>query len=265
MNLEQLLLEETQRVDERLRDLLAVGAVAGSLLQPGMVDARPRSPTAAVTQTASKAAHPSYPSALLKSHRLPTDERIEKFINVFVPLIDAQNQAILNDRAQVKKLMVLKQLSASQQRWLDTQIEKYRASDEKDLLLRMDTVPPSLVLAQAAVESGWGRDRLALKHLGFFGQRAWTTKGTARGAKGERYESFPSVGHSIAAYMQNLNSHPAYSGFRTERARLRQADKPLLGAQLAATLVKYSTRGADYTRQLQKLIADRQLAKFDRR
>ena len=254
MTLDDLLEAENQKIDERLRDIMAAGALAGLL---------------AVSPAAAKSSAPSYhknfPTSLKGLKRADPEDRKAAFVKTMLPLIDEANKKIAADRTRLVQLLRQPTISERDRAWIASQEDRYNADNTKDLLTRMDVVPPSLVLAQAAVESGWATDSLATQNLSFFGQRAWTKRGTARGKYGERYQAFSSPVSSIDAYINNLNSHSAYTGFRKARAAATQAGKTPSGVDLAATLTKYSTRGTAYTTQLQNMIRNNNWLKLDQR
>jgi Bax protein len=136
------------------------------------------------------------------------------------------------------------------------------------LLRRVDIIPPSLVLAQAANESAWGTSRFARQGNNLFGE--WTfTPGTGIVPKGRpagaTYEvrRFPSLYQSIRSYMNNLNSNGAYRKLRRIRERLRRSGSEISGVTLAVGLHKYSQRGADYISELRAMIRHNKLAAVD--
>lgn len=254
MTLDDLLEAENQKIDERLRDIMAAGALAGLL---------------AVSPAAAKSSAPSYhknfPASLKGLKAADPADRKAAFVKTMLPLIEEANKKIVADRARLVQLLRQPNINERDRAWIASQEDRYNADNTKDLLTRMDVVPPSLVLAQAAVESGWATDSLATQSLSFFGQRAWAKRGTARGKYGERYQAFSSPVASIDAYINNLNSHSAYTGFRKARAAAKQAGKTPSGVDLAATLTKYSTRGTAYTTQLQNMIRNNDWLKLDQR
>ncbi len=133
------------------------------------------------------------------------------------------------------------------------------------LLKRIDIIPPSMVLAQAANESAWGTSRFAQLGNNLFGE--WTYKpGTgiipAGRPPGETYEvrKFSSIYAAIHSYMRNLNTNGAYRKLRDIRAKLRQEEKPVTGIALARGLSKYSQRGDEYIKEIQSMIRQNKLA-----
>ena len=123
----------------------------------------------------------------------------------------------------------------------------------------MDAVPPSLALAQAAVESGWSTSRFSDLGNALFGQWTWGGKGITpnqqRSEMGDyKIASFENPFLSVMAYMDNLNTHPAYGDLRVRRAELRRNGERLSGWELAKSLTRYSERGEEYVRMLHSIM-----------
>jgi Bax protein len=129
----------------------------------------------------------------------------------------------------------------------------------RELALRVDTIPTSLLLVQAAKESGWGTSRFAIEGNSFFGERCYRPGcGIAPAAlKNPRFnvERFASVTDSVRSYVRNINTHPRYGEFRALRRELRERGEDLDGIALAATLDAYSERGQAYVSEIASLIA----------
>lgn len=215
-------------------------------------------------------------------------DRKTLFLKLMLPLVLAANEEIAADRAQLQvladRLAAGESLGGEPADWLAAVARRYRlpldhARDDSaafaaaarevlpELLRRVDEVPPSLALAQAALESGWGTSRLALQGNALFGERTWTEAGLqpldpAPGAT-HRARRFDSLMGAVAAYMHNLNTHPAYAGFRQARAALRDRAAPLDGAALVRHLTAYSELGPAYTRAVAELIRDNGLTGLD--
>lgn len=203
---------------------------------------------------------------------MSVDQRKRAFITVVLPVILRQNERILADR---KRLLALASAPPDGPRhqaarsWLAGLAESYRTGASVNrLLARVDLVPPSLVLAQAAEESGWGTSRFAVLGNALFGQ--WThTSGAglvprdrAPGATHE-IKVFETLGASVSGYTRNLNSHRAYAGLRRLRAELRASGGPIGGYALAGTLESYSRRGPAYVDSLQRIILANGLSELD--
>ncbi len=137
------------------------------------------------------------------------------------------------------------------------------------LMHRVDVLPPSLVLAQAANESGWGTSRFAQEGYNFFGQWCYTegcglVPGNRRAFASHEVKSFMSVEEAVNAYFRNLNTFPGYQDLRIIRQELRQDSKPIDGISLTEGLGKYSERGKEYIHDLQSVIYKNNLLARDK-
>ncbi len=203
------------------------------------------------------------------------DERKTVFLSLALPLILEANAHIAVERRRlryaIERRAAGQKLPQDLEDWLAGLAKRYKGStDQLEVLLRrVDTVPPSLVLAQAATESGWGTSRFAIEGNAIFGQ--WTTTG-AKGLvplgrpEGETYmvRSFDRLIDSVSAYLLNLNTHRPYRDFRKMRAELRRAGEPLDGTKLAGGLQHYSETGQEYVDLLRGIIRKNRLSPLDR-
>nr|WP_240969500.1 glucosaminidase domain-containing protein [Sneathiella limimaris] len=196
------------------------------------------------------------------------------FLSITLPLILKVNEDIAVEREKllgiIDKLKTQDHLTKSEKSWLKKLALKYRTSDGNfyELMLKVDTIPVSLALAQSIEESGWGTSRFARNGNALFGQRVWAEgHGLVPHERdsGKKYEvkSFDHLEQSIRSYALNLNRHNAYGDFRLVRAQLRTENVPLNGFKLASTLDSYSERGHEYVETLQALIQTNRLTDFD--
>lgn len=147
---------------------------------------------------------------------------------------------------------------------VDLNDDKFR----EELMKRVDTLPPSLVLAQAAEESGWGTSRFAVEGNALFGMWTWGDEGiTPRQQRSEhgdhKIASYETPMESVMAYMRNLNTHPSYEALRARRAELRRSGDKVSGWELARTLTRYSERGQAYVDTLHTLMKTNMLLPTD--
>ena len=194
------------------------------------------------------------------------------FVASILPLVLAANEVIVDDRARLLALHEKKPaLSAAERAWLQGLARRYRTEPEDwaRLLARVDAVPPSLAVAQAAIESGWGTSRFARQGNALFGQWTWQP-GAGLKPKQMRAElgdyaikRYPSLYGSVADYMRNLNTQKAYAGFRRLRAGQRANGKQPSGRAVASTLTSYSEEGAKYVSKLLNLIKSNSLGRLD--
>lgn len=197
-----------------------------------------------------------------------TEARKEAFFGYFLPLVEMRNEEILKLRAELLRLREnMENLSGRQQRRVvqlaeDYEIEAFDVNEPGDwdtLLRRVDVVPPSLALAQAANESGWGLSRFAQEGNNYFGHWCYVEGcGLIPDSRpsGARHEvaAFDSPAQSVQRYIRNLNSHEAYRELRLKRSQLRENDELITGLELAEGLTQYSQRGQEYIRELQAMI-----------
>ena len=134
--------------------------------------------------------------------------------------------------------------------------------------MRMDIIPVSIAIAQAANESGWGTSRFALEGNALFGQWTWSKKGISPKNKdpnsSHKILQFQILKASVRAYKNNLNTHNAYQEFREVRAQLREDNKKIIGLDLTKYLKNYASIGEKYTKILEGIIVQNSLTDFDK-
>lgn len=201
-----------------------------------------------------------------------------KFFNYLLPMIRQANDQV---RAQRIVLLSIKEdlqdnLTLDEQTvdFVSQTAKYYRVPLQDDLLetvetliYRVDIVPASLVLAQAANESGWGTSRFARKANNLFGVWCFTqgcgiTPLSREEGLTHEVASYESVQHSVEAYMRTINTNAAYSELRLMRAQSRAEAQYVSGHELAEGLLRYSERGEDYVREIQQMIRVNNLKKF---
>ena len=193
----------------------------------------------------------------------------ETFIKIVLPLIVAENEKIIDDREKLKTLSEKKFTSDLEKQWLRQKLLEYKVKkgDMSELMKRMDIVPVSIALAQAAKESGWGTSRFALEGNAIFGQWTWDGQGIAPlkrdGDKNHKILKFPILRASVKAYKNNLNTHKSYTKFRDKRKSLRDKNKNITGLSLTDTLKNYAQTGSEYTKILNQIIKQNRLSDFE--
>lgn len=201
-------------------------------------------------------------------------QRKTLFLSAMLPLVLSMNETIEADRKRLiaygERVKSGVRIAAPERDWLDGMFARYGVEDGDlfTLLKRVDVIPPSLALAQAAEESGWGTSRFAQEGNALFGQ--WTQsqhKGLipAERAQNASYavKSFGSLAEAVKSYAQNLNTHQAYEEFREARWAAREQGQPLDGFALSDTMHRYSKRGDDYVETIRRLIRQNGLGAFD--
>ena len=193
----------------------------------------------------------------------------ETFIKIVLPLIVAENERILADREKLIVLSDKKFTTDLEKQWIRQKLLEYKVKkgNLKELIVRMDIIPTSIALAQAAKESGWGTSRFALEGNAIFGQWTWSGQGIApldrESNKNHKILKFPILRASVKAYQNNLNTHKSYSKFRQKRQVLRDKNKKISGLELTETLNNYAQTGSEYTKILNQIIRQNRLTDFE--
>jgi len=198
-----------------------------------------------------------------------TKKRKNLFIQIILPLIIEENTKIKLDRKKLFVILNKNNNTKSDLEWIGKKFKQYGVlkNDFPTLKTRMDEVPVSLAIAQAAKETGWGTSRFAQKGNALFGQWTWSGDGIKpAGAEVDsthKVASFKVLKASVKAYLRNLNTHPSYKQFRKERAIQRDNDEKLNSLELVKYLDKYAETGIEYTKILSKIIKQNSLTEFD--
>ena len=200
-----------------------------------------------------------------------TKHRKAMFLRILLPLVLLENEELEEVRNRMNTLLENieqgKELSFDQLADLKSIARKYNIKGNpltnpevrKMLRKRVDVVPPSLALAQAANESGWGNSRFAMEASNLFG--IWTynkKKGVVPDKRdnGEKHlvRKFDSLRDSVRVYMHTLNTHRAYTELREIRSRMKESGMDLNGIRIAEGLKQYSSLGEKYIRLIQEII-----------
>jgi len=198
-----------------------------------------------------------------------SQQRKTLFIQIVLPLILEENNQIKLDRKKFFAILNKNNNSNVEKKWLNMKFKQYGVKN-KDLLtlkIRMDEIPVSLVIVQAAKETGWGTSRFALEGNALFGQ--WTFSGegikplSVDSDKTHKVMKFQILQASIRAYQRNLNTHSSYKKFRKFRAIARDNDEKLDSLVLADYLDLYAATGVEYTKILKKIIKQNSLKALD--
>lgn len=199
------------------------------------------------------------------------EEKKRTFFDFLQPYVDAKNAEIRRQRQHL--LSLNKKLASGHKPRPDEKAFLLQLSHQYEvpaddlqapaflqlLLRRVDVIPPSLVLAQAANESAWGTSRFAKEGYNFFGQWCYTkgcglVPGNRRPSARHEVKSFNNIEEAVHAYFMNLNTFPSYQYLRLIRQDLRRNEKPIDGISLTEGLQSYSERGEDYISELQAMI-----------
>ena len=198
-----------------------------------------------------------------------TKRRKNLFIQIILPLILEENNIIKLDRRNLFSILNKNNNSQNEKKWLNKKFKQYGVvnKDLSTLKVRMDVIPVSLAIAQAAKETGWGTSRFALEGNALFGQWTWSGEGIkpagADNNSNHKVMKFKVLKASVRAYQRNLNTHSGYKEFRMARAQARDGNKNLNSLNLADFLDRYAETGAEYTKILKKIIEQNNLTDFD--
>jgi uncharacterized FlgJ-related protein len=216
------------------------------------------------------------------ARQLSVADKKKLFFRLIAPIVLRINELILEDRTRAKELTLRlaqgQSVTPEDQTWLTELAVKYKVLESTserldsdafpELLLRVDVVPASLSLAQAASESGWGTSRFAAQGNSLFGQWTWG-KGLKPAQQRSsqlgdyRIAAFDSTAQAAYSYALNLNTARAYRDLRLKRADLRRQGLRISGTVLAETLLNYSERGQAYVNDLKALIRNNRLDDAD--
>ena len=198
-----------------------------------------------------------------------TKKRKDFFIQIILPLVIKENNYIKSDRKKLFNILNKSKNTKAENSWLNSKFKQYGVvnRDLSTLKVRMDEVPVSMAIAQAAKETGWGTSRFAQEGNALFGQWTWSGEGIkpseADNDSTHKVMKFKVLQASVRAYQRNLNTHSSYRDFRSARAELRDEGKKLDSIILSEFLDKYAETGKEYVKVLQQIIKQNSLTDFD--
>lgn len=198
-----------------------------------------------------------------------TKKRKNLFIQIILPLVIKENNNIKFDRIKLFSILNKSKNTKKEKNWINLKFKQYGVvnKDLSTLKIRMDEVPISMAIAQAAKETGWGTSRFAQEGNALFGQWTWSGEGIkpsdADDDSTHKVMKFNILQASVRAYQRNLNTHSSYKDFRIARAELRDRGQKLDSMLLSEHLVKYAETGKQYVKILQQIIRQNNLTDFD--
>lgn len=203
-------------------------------------------------------------------------EKKKAFFNTLYPIIQYENKEIITLRVKILKLkkVPFDSLSADEKAWLSEVADLYRIDHTEiddnlmtELVNRVDYVPPSLALTQAAIESGWGTSRFSKQGNNIFGQWCFEkgcgiVPSSREAGKDHEVAKFETINEAVRAYLHNLNSNSAFSPFRDLRTEIRATGQLLTGTGLAKSLLNYSAGAEKYVKKLTSFINQNKLQTY---
>ncbi len=197
------------------------------------------------------------------------NKKKQLFIQTLEPIIDRENQRLKELRAYVQEILLLSnnKISDHYKQSINQLFNRYKINNTNktyeqainELFNRMDTLPKQLVLAQAAMESGWGTSRFTVEGNSLFGQWTWNKnegiKPSNRSAGAtHRVKYFKNIQLSVRDYLLNINTNKAYQEIRNMRREMREQNKPYNAYKLATGLIRYSQRKEAYVKEIQQML-----------
>jgi Bax protein len=264
---------------------LVFALLLASLFHAAFLIDPPRAPLVLVPETAPLGATPVATRIEVQVPDFAAMANVEMkkqaFFDFLQPYVDAQNQKVQQQRARLQvlidKIAHGLDLNSNERVFIHALSVEYEIAEEdyhtpgylERLLRRVDVLPPSLVLAQAANESAWGTSRFAQEANNFFGQWCYSegcglVPSRRRSSASHEVKAFDSVEAAVSAYFQNLNTFPSYLNLRLIRESLREKAQPIDGISLTEGLARYSERGEAYIDELQALIYYNELLERDK-
>ena len=196
-------------------------------------------------------------------------KRKELFIQIVLPLILEENKKIRLERKTLFSILNKNINSEAEKNWLKSKFKQYGVvnKDLTTLKIRMDEIPVSLAIAQAAKETGWGTSRFAQEGNALFGQWTWNGDGIKPAGSDDndthKVMKFKILKASVRAYQRNLNTHKSYKEFRKVRAIQRDVFGKMNSLELVNYLDKYAATGDEYVKILKQIIDQNKLTDFD--
>ncbi len=279
-NLKKLLEKETTKLDEKLNKMFLYEDVLKFDEQPSDVILLSAATIEELFKSTNYNLNDVRKNKLVKPIRLDllpkeitkienTKKRKDLFIQIILPLVINENDNIKLDRINLFSILNKNKNTKTEQEWLNVKFKQYGIvnKDLSTLKIRMDEVPVSMAIAQAAKETGWGTSRFAQEGNALFGQWTWSGEGIkpadAEDNSTHKVMRFKILQASVKAYQRNLNTHSSYKDFRSARAELRDEGKKLDSMILTEYLDKYAETGKEYVKILQQIIRQNDLTDFD--
>ncbi len=190
---------------------------------------------------------------------LPAKLRKKMFISAMLPIaltvkeqLDQEHKIIMSIKT---KMVSSKRLDEQDKAFLKVMMIKYKTDSIDKLLKRVNSVPVSLLIAQAGIESGWGKSRFTIMYNNIYGihrkhRKPWQPI----------VMSFDNLYDATVVYMMNLNRSPAYKRFREARYLMGKKQDPF---RLAKYLTMYSTKRQAYIKLVQNVLATNGLVQYD--
>ena len=206
-------------------------------------------------------------------------EKKKVFLSILLPIALRGNELALEERKRLKVAFLTNNIYK-----IEYFAKKYKVKNftkinfgslnslqlrniKKELLIKVNRIPVSMIIAQAIIESGWGASRFAKEGNALFGEWTWKNndgiKPNGNLDANFAVKSFKNISESLNSYILNLNRHPAYTEMRNYRSMMFKAGKDITGYDTAAYLENYAEIGLAYVEKVNDMIKSNKLYKFE--
>ncbi len=194
---------------------------------------------------------------------LPPDQAKLKFISALLPSILLAKHRIDDERNRVNDILAKTEWEHDDSIFYFSKSEFYKTASGDLLLRRMKTHPNSVILAQAAVESGWGSSRIFQSANNLFG--IWSYRADepriksiySRNGQAIYLRKYDDLSASIYDYFGTVARSRAYRRFREARDTTQNINI------LLTHLKYYSERREEYVEQLATIIRQNNMTQYD--
>ena len=214
-----------------------------------------------------------------KMNEINTVDKKNIFISILLPIALRGNELVLEEREFIKDAISSNDLSQIEYFSKRYKIKDYKKINfvklsvkqveeiKSKLLIKVNKIPISMILAQAIIESGWGSSRFAKEGNALFGEWTWQ-KGI--GIKPQEkldanysVKNFNNISASLNSYILNLNRHEAYNEMRSYRNKKYINGDSITGYEAANFLSGYAEIGYQYVTKVKDMIKFNKLERFE--
>ena len=208
-----------------------------------------------------------------------TTDKKDIFISILLPIALRGNEIVLEERELIKNIFKYNDISGIQFFSKKYKVQNYKninftnLSDKQlyklksELMVKVNTIPISMILAQAIIESGWGTSRFAREGNALFGEWTWQKntgiKPLQKLNANYSVKSFTNITESLNSYILNLNRHDAYKEMRSYRHKKIKNGNEVPGYETANFLDGYAEIGQVYVTKVKEMIISNKLYKYD--
>lgn len=193
-------------------------------------------------------------------------ERMVKFVDMMLPSVLMAREKMIKKREkilEIKSKIEFGKGLLSDSIYIKSVQKEYESENVEEVIKRLYPHPVSIIIAQAAIESGWATSRFCREANNIYG--IWSYNSSERRIKAGKsrkgtniyLRKYDSLFESVYDYLQTIAKVYAYKGFRERRLT---SNNPY---QLIWYLSNYSEKRYEYVRMLRNLIEFNDLTKYD--